>query len=521
MTIDPKTNRLLNVKQDYLTVTVAAIGVDPLSLSVDAAFRKTSATIQKNFGLNQFAVVTDPAPGLLGRVQADVIALAQQEDQILASAPTLRNVVGPAVQDMLIGPGPGSLLSTLTAVVQEYPLTGHDLFAAARRGALARRIQNALEQAEVAMHVYISVYYGDTNANGAGVPNPSATADSVAVVRARMARLSAALDHRAASIVQIVETGLASGETSSTGVLRAIRTQLGAYQFSAFAILQEVPNYIPVIENLDNYPIFDDLINEMYAGQRQAGSLGTALTNIPDHNTSPGALGDLINVLYVGNTSLVLSTFKRELLNILVVAERALPKGPAAAPPVVTLGPAGAVAAGVPFSDTGSFTSTAMGQFAAAADYGDGTGLQVLTIGPGNSFRLSHAYARPGTYLVTVGVLDLNGAVGQQTLHATVSAGRSPVGLPLASGFGAGRDAFVTTLYLEQLGRLPEPSGLWFWSGRLALGVRPASVAASIWASSEHRLLQQQGRAPHISLAQSYADALRAGRLAAGLAFHS
>jgi hypothetical protein len=93
---------------------------------------------------------------------------------------------------------------------------------------------------------------------------------------------------------------------------------------------------------------------------------------------------------------------------------------------------------------------------------------------------LSHAYARAGKYTVTVGVMDPFGVVGRQTLTALVT----PPPAPPASGFGAALDAFVTTLYLEDLGRLPEPSGLRFWSGLLAAGVKPQTVALAIWGAA-------------------------------------
>ena len=45
----------------------------------------------------------------------------------------------------------------------------------------------------------------------------------------------------------------------------------------------------------------------------------------------------------------------------------------------------------------------------------------------------------------------------------------------------------MTFLHGEELGRLPEPDGLRFWSGRMAAGVKPQAVACAISHSSEHR----------------------------------
>ena len=181
---------------------------------------------------------------------------------------------------------------------------------------------------------------------------------------------------------------------------------------------------------------------------------------------------------------------------------------PAATPPVVTLGQVPTLAAGAPFPIAGAFTSPANGPFVATATYGDNSGLQTLPIGPGRTFRLSHVYARPGTYLVTAGVLDGNGMVGFQTITLTVTP-------PTPSGSGTGRDAFVTTLYVENLGRLPEPSGLRYWSGLLAVGVKPKTVARAIWGSPEHHFREARGLVHPISFARTLADALRADHLAA------
>ena len=84
---------------------------------------------------------------------------------------------------------------------------------------------------------------------------------------------------------------------------------------------------------------------------------------------------------------------------------------------------------------------------------------------------------------------------------------------PTGSGYGAVRDAFVTTLYREILGRAPERDGLVGWSRLLSTGVQPIAVAQAIWDSKEHRNLFRQGRAPAIPFAAAYRDALTAASL--------
>ena len=183
--------------------------------------------------------------------------------------------------------------------------------------------------------------------------------------------------------------------------------------------------------------------------------------------------------------------------------------------PTVTLGSNVSIGQGTVFSRSGSFSSSIPGTFKAAVDYGDGTGLQPLALSPSRTFTLSHAYSRPGTFAVTVDVTDSFGMVGRQTLSVSVAPA------PLASGFGVGRDAFVTTLYNENLGRSPEPRGLRFWSGHLFTGSKPKTLTRAIWSSKEHRALVKHHLFPPITFLRSYADALHAGQLVARPHFSS
>jgi len=69
---------------------------------------------------------------------------------------------------------------------------------------------------------------------------------------------------------------------------------------------------------------------------------------------------------------------------------------------------------------------------------------------------------------------------------------------------------FVTSLYQDILGRLPEPSGLAAWTRTLNAGTRPAMVARSIWRSHEHRvILHDHPHGPHVSLQTALKDARR------------
>ena len=120
--------------------------------------------------------------------------------------------------------------------------------------------------------------------------------------------------------------------------------------------------------------------------------------------------------------------------------------------------------------------------------------------------------------IYTIIITDLDQAGNKGTIQSVRDRPPRPKGDARSispSGFGPGRDAFVSTLYGEQLDRLPEPHGLRYWSGKLAAGMRPQTAAFAIWRSPEHRALVRQQLAPPITLGHSFRDALRAGRRAA------
>ncbi|MEO6808476.1 MAG: PKD domain-containing protein [Isosphaeraceae bacterium] len=179
--------------------------------------------------------------------------------------------------------------------------------------------------------------------------------------------------------------------------------------------------------------------------------------------------------------------------------------------PVVTLNPNVAPIQTADFQVSGSFNDVSSGAFNATVDYGDGSGPQPLTLGASESFVVAHTYTQPGTYPVIVNVRDAFGAVGTATLTLQATSA------PLVSGFGKGRDAFVTSAYLETLGRLPDPASLRFWSRFLARGAAPRIVARSIWRSPEHHDRLRSGQVAPIPLRRSLLSALRHARQAVRL----
>jgi large repetitive protein len=89
-------------------------------------------------------------------------------------------------------------------------------------------------------------------------------------------------------------------------------------------------------------------------------------------------------------------------------------------PPVVTTGPGAAINEGGTFAAGGSFADPGADAWAATVDYGDGSGVQPLTLNADKTFALNHAYADDGVYTVTVRVAD-GGGVGTGTLTVRVN----------------------------------------------------------------------------------------------------
>jgi WD40 repeat protein len=93
------------------------------------------------------------------------------------------------------------------------------------------------------------------------------------------------------------------------------------------------------------------------------------------------------------------------------------------APPTISLANNGTGVAGTPFVCGGSFMDPgAFDTWTATADYGDKTGAQPLALNPDKTFTLGKTYALPGTYTITVRVMDDDGGVGIIKKKVTISA---------------------------------------------------------------------------------------------------
>lgn len=89
--------------------------------------------------------------------------------------------------------------------------------------------------------------------------------------------------------------------------------------------------------------------------------------------------------------------------------------------PIVDAGADQTVDEGSPVTFRGAFTDPGADSWIGTADYGDGTGVQPLTLNPDKTFNLVHSYLDSGSYMVTVSVQDNDAAVGSDSLTVTVN----------------------------------------------------------------------------------------------------
>ncbi|MDP2662215.1 MAG: PKD domain-containing protein, partial [Dehalococcoidia bacterium] len=88
--------------------------------------------------------------------------------------------------------------------------------------------------------------------------------------------------------------------------------------------------------------------------------------------------------------------------------------------PTVNAGPDATINEGSTFSGSGSFTDPGADTWTATVNYGDGSGVQALTLS-GKTFSLSHVYADNGSFTVNVCVTDDDGGNGCDTAAVTVN----------------------------------------------------------------------------------------------------
>jgi hypothetical protein len=105
--------------------------------------------------------------------------------------------------------------------------------------------------------------------------------------------------------------------------------------------------------------------------------------------------------------------------------------------PTVSAGSDATLTAGSTLTRSGSFTDPGSETWTATVNYGDGGGNQALSLNPDKTFNLSHLYATPGNYTVTVRVTDSLNATGTAsfTAHVLATTFRVLSCTPTPSGF--------------------------------------------------------------------------------------
>jgi hypothetical protein len=91
-------------------------------------------------------------------------------------------------------------------------------------------------------------------------------------------------------------------------------------------------------------------------------------------------------------------------------------------PPSVNAGINATIAPGTEFVRSGSFADPNPDSWTATVDYGDGSGVQPLALGPNKTFQLDHTYATSGNYGVAVTVIDSQGGQGHGYFAVQVQA---------------------------------------------------------------------------------------------------
>jgi len=89
--------------------------------------------------------------------------------------------------------------------------------------------------------------------------------------------------------------------------------------------------------------------------------------------------------------------------------------------PVVNAGPDATITKGSTFSQSGSFTDPDSDTWIATVNYGDGSGIQSLSLNADKTFVLSHTYADSRDYIVNITVTDKDGGTGSDTVTVKVT----------------------------------------------------------------------------------------------------
>ncbi len=140
--------------------------------------------------------------------------------------------------------------------------------------------------------------------------------------------------------------------------------------------------------------------------------------------------------------------------------------------PVVAPMPAVTINQGDTLGSAGSFFDPSNDTWTATVDYGDGSGVQPLSLNADQTFVLNHAYDDPGAYTVTIRVSDDEGLFGTGTQSVTVNPNRLVVHVGLNASLQEG-DTLTRTGNFTDVAAGP-------WSGTVdygdGTGLRPLTI---------------------------------------------
>jgi protocatechuate 3,4-dioxygenase beta subunit len=116
------------------------------------------------------------------------------------------------------------------------------------------------------------------------------------------------------------------------------------------------------------------------------------------------------------------------------------------------------------YSENGSYADVDSASWTGTVNYGDGSGVQTLSLNSDKTFSLSNLYKDNGSYQVTITITDNQGAIGTKTVTITVNNASPSVGSITATPSPAHLNELVTAnAAFSDLGVLDTHTATWNW----------------------------------------------------------
>jgi PKD repeat protein len=142
------------------------------------------------------------------------------------------------------------------------------------------------------------------------------------------------------------------------------------------------------------------------------------------------------------------------------------------APPHINPFPNATINEGGTYSENGSYADVDSVSWTGTVNYGDGSGVQNLSLNPDKTFSLNHLYEDNGSYQVTVTITDNQGAIGTKTATITVNNAAPSVGSITATPSPAHINELVSaSASFTDIGVLDSHTAVWDWGdGNTSIG---------------------------------------------------